>query len=156
MRWSVIPFLLATITTSVSGQKVMRLGDARDIGLTMEHMDSLYKSAFNMQDSTDCAFPGRVDEFLERWPGSLQAMGEYLHGQGFRHTQDIPVTYRIFFGADGRIEHFHYAIRDAIEPALELRFQEITEKFTDIYSFPLRSDGPFRQCGKMVLSADPD
>ena len=148
--------LCASAPTFLQGQKLMRLVDARAIGLTMEHMDSLYKSAFNMQESTDCAFPGRSEAFLEIWPSTLQSVGEYLHRQGFRHAQDIPVTYRIFFGPDGRIEHFHYAIRDAIDPALEQRFQKGVEQFTDDYAFPMKPDGPFKQCGKMVLQADPE
>lgn len=148
--------LCASTPALAQGQKVMRLVDAREIGLTTEHKDSLYKSAFNMQDSTDCAFPGRVDEFLEIWPSTLQAMGKYLHRQGFRHPQDIPITYRIFFGTDGRIEHFHYAIREAIDPDLEKRFQQGVEQFTDDHEFPLKPVGPFKQCGKMVLQADPE
>ena len=149
-----LQLLCAFAPTLTLGQKVMRLADARAIGLTTEHMDSLYKSAFNMQDSTDCAFPGRTDEFLELWPGTLQSVGKVLQNDGFRHPQDIPVTYRIFFGPDGRIEHFHYAIREAIDPEVEQRFQQGVEKFIESYTFPLKPDGPFKQCGKMVLQAD--
>lgn len=157
MRRLIFLFLLSAFApTLTQGQKVMRLVDARDIGLTTEHMDSLYKSAFNMQDSTDCAFPGRTDAFLELWPSTLQSIGEYLHRQGFRHPQDIPVTYRIFFGTDGRIEHFHYAMREPIDPDLEKRFQQVVEMFTDDYDFILKPDGRFKQCGKMVLQADPE
>lgn len=157
MRRLIFLFLLSAFApTLTQGQKVMRLVDARDIGLTTEHMDSLYRSAFNMQDSTDRAFPGREDAFLELWPGTLQALGGYLHRQGFRHPQDIPITYRIFFATDGRIEHFHYAIREAIDPALEQRFQQSVEQFTDDYAFPMKPVGRFKQCGKMVLQADPE
>lgn len=148
--------LFLSCTTIACAQRVMRLGDARSIGLTTEHMDSLYKNAFNIQDTADSAFPGRMDEFLERWQATLRAIGTSLHSEGFRHPHDIPVTYRIFFGGDGRIEHFHYAIREALTPELEQHFRQCVEKFIASYNFPMKPDGPFKQCGKMVLQADPE
>lgn len=148
--------LLLICASSACAQQVLSLDDARDIGLTMEHMDSLYKSAFNPQDSSDEAFPGRVEEFLERWPGTLRTIGKVLHEQGFRHPQDIRVVYRIFFGASGRIEHFHYALSEAIDPELEQRFRSGVQMFADTCVFPMQPNGPFRQCGSMVLQADPE
>lgn len=159
MRFDARHILLITclfLAGPAKSQRVMRIGDARDQGMTTERMDSLYKSAFNTQDSSDNAFPGRMEEFLQTWPNTLQALGDSVHHLGFTHDRPIPVTYRVFFSPDGRIEHFHYSFRPPIDEAMVSRFRQGVERFVDGYIFPMRSEVPFKQCGRMVLQARPE
>lgn len=139
------------VQVHVTAQKVMRLADARTIGLTTEHMDSLYKSAFNVQDSTKAAFPDRMDEFMVEFEKVLHAMGDRFNKEGFKFGKDTRLTYRSFFAADGKMEAFHYYLKEPMSAEQEETFRRILEGFVDEYRFPMKADVPFRQCGTVTF-----
>lgn len=137
--------------TGAMAQKVMRLDSARTKGLTTAHMDSLYLSAFDVTDSSKSAFPGRTDEFIEQFQRTLQEMGGHLGKEGFKWGTDTRMTYRMFFAADGRLEHFHYHLKEPMPAEHELEFQQKLESFMAQYRFPMQAGVPFKQCGTAVF-----
>ncbi len=153
MRSPTLLLLITTMLTPSAAQKVMRLSDAGAIGLTTEHLDSLYWSAFNMQDSTKAAFPGRMEEYLTHWEQTLGELDDHFKQAGFKWAVDTRLTYRSFFTADGKLEMFHYVLRDPMDPQQEQEFQRIMTSFVDRYRFPMRAEVPFRQCGSTSFKA---
>lgn len=93
--------------TTLSAQRVMTLPDARQMGYTVVQLDSLYMSAFNVQDTTLTAFPGRTDEFISTWYVTLGKLKSILADRNVQFAQGTTMTYRSFFNTDGRLEHFH-------------------------------------------------
>lgn len=132
-------------------QKVMRLDSARTKGLGTAHMDSLYVSGLDAQDSTKAAFTGPAEEFVEQFHQTLQAIGAHLSKAGFRWGEDTRVLYRMFFAADGSVEHFHYQVRQSISPEHEQELQRALEDFMGQYRFPLKASVPYKQCGTALF-----
>ncbi len=135
----------------MQAQRVMSLPEARKAGMTVEGLDSLYMSAFNVQDSTQEAFPGETEEFIEKWQTTLRMLKGYLAEHGLRFDPEQKMTYRSFFGEDGHMEHFHYLFKPAISEEKAEEFDKLVDSFFSSFVFPMVPDQPFRQCGTTAM-----
>ncbi|MEO7081291.1 MAG: hypothetical protein ABIY71_07170 [Flavobacteriales bacterium] len=125
--------------------------DARAAGITREGMDSLYMSAFNMQDTTLEAFPGQREAFIGQWDSTLTLLKTYLIANGLRFDPEQKMTYRSFFSKDGHMEHFHYLFKPAISEEKAEEFDKLVDSFFSSFVFPIVPDQPFRQCGTTAM-----
>lgn len=147
----VIVILTLSTLGNLQAQRVMSIPEAREAGMTREGMDSLYMSAFNMQDTTLEAFPGQTEVFMAQWDSTLNHLKSYLIAHGLRFELGQKMTYRSFFSKDGHMEHFHHLFKPAIDERKEKQFDDLVDTFFRSFVFPMVPDQPFRQCGTTAI-----
>ena len=143
-------FLLAFLAIT-QAQRVMSIPEARKAGMTLEGMDSLYMSAFNLQDTTLEAFPGQTETFMAQWDSTLNMLKTYIAAHGMRFELGQMMTYRSFFNQAGSMEHFHHLFKPAIDEEKAREFDTLVDAFFKSFVFPMVPSQPFRQCGTTAL-----
>lgn len=122
------------------------------LALPFEQVDSLYLVALEEahasalhSDTSLAVFPDRPDEVVAAWGGLLQAFSAHLQANGFAWTEPIRGYYRFYFHPDGRIHRVVYNQR-GMDAARATRYNELLDRFSRTYQFPLTADRPFAQC----------
>lgn len=143
-----LSFALLLLGPFTHAQQVVPF-DKADPALRGGRLDSLYRSAIHV-DSTQAVFQDQ-QRFIDAYARMLQELGTYLHAHDFEWPGPVRGFNRIYFNADGRVDHFLYSIRPGqISAEQEARFGELLGDFVKDYRFPLPAPERFAQCGSVV------
>lgn len=147
---SVSLFLVAG--TAFGQTTVSSLESAKDQDINVMEIEKNYGDALNADPSL-AVFKGKESEFYQSYLRLIQDLGAHLHNNGFTFDEDTRTFTRIYFSADGTIDHFYYSSRQAgFDADREKQFNEIVKPFLSSYKFGEQASESFAQCSPIVYS----
>jgi len=127
-----IAFLL---TVTLYGQQhVFSLSDLEKQGISMKHLDSLYKAVpskdtihpvFNQQ-YYDTIVHVAINEFIEN-------INTYLLNHGFKWGLPVRCINRVYFNSSGKIDYFIYIFKGLIGNETDFTFKKLVSEFISNY-----------------------
>lgn len=142
--------MLSVLSQNSYGQKAMTFGEAEENGISISHLDSIYKSGIH-SDTTLAVFITNQDEYIVAYQKLLQDLGEFLKANDFLWENRTKGFNRIYFDKSGKIDFFLYNFRpDQLTDEQENRFKELLNKFITNYRFSLNANIGFAQCSPVT------
>ncbi|HEY0976727.1 MAG TPA: hypothetical protein VGE21_04600 [Flavobacteriales bacterium] len=137
-------------STLTYAQQVVSFAKADEAGLRTTALDSLYRSAVHT-DTLQAVFQDQ-QAFIDAYTRMLQDLGDHLQRNGFEWPGPVRGFNRIYFAADGSVDHFLYSIRPGqISTEQEARFEEFLRGFVSGYHLPMKAEVPFAQCSPVTF-----
>lgn len=147
--------LLLTLTTSLfalAQSRGMTFQKAEELGIRISHLDSIYKSAVNI-DTTKAVFKTEKDQELmhKAYVEMLQNFGKYLHDNNFNWDKPTRCYNRIYFNNDGTIDYFLFNFigntkEENPSETQIVEFQRLLNNFIKDYKLSINADTKFAQC----------
>ncbi|MES2691544.1 MAG: hypothetical protein V4658_14140 [Bacteroidota bacterium] len=151
--------MLLSFHLYVFGQPLgMTIKDAEKKGITIQHLDSIYKSAAHA-DSTKAVFKSQPEqqELLKAYTQLLSDFGDYLHKNKFTWNRPTRCWNRIYFDSTGSIDYFLYNFltkdvkpEDQVPLHRQAEFNRLLNLFIKAYKFPLKANTKFAQCSPVT------
>jgi hypothetical protein len=152
MKNLIIALIPIFISNFSYGQKSLTFDEAKQQGLSMSHLDSIYASGIH-SDTTLAVFNNNEDEYISSYRQLLQDLGQYLKINNFLWENQTKGFNRIYFDKTGKIDYFLYLFRpNQLTKKEEKRFGELLEEFIQEYRFLLTADKKFAQCSPVTYS----
>lgn len=153
MRFLVCIFFISFVHVSVSAQhSVLSFSEAEENGLSIEQIDSEYKSAIHAQPE-NAVFSEKADEFTEEYKAYIVELARELNENGFYWGEPTRVFTRIYFSKDGQIDHFFYNNQHAgLDENERQKFESIVNHFITGNSIEIKGTESFAQCSPVVYS----
>jgi len=120
-------------------------------GITIQHLDSIYKSAVNT-DTSKAVFKSESEQQLlqDAYIKLLQDFGKFLSDHNFKWEKPTKCFNRIYFNTDGTIDYFlHnflYKPEDKLSVERQKKFNELLNQFISDYKFAMTAKVKFAQC----------
>jgi len=139
--------LLFTFSTiHALAQEAMSIEEARSAKtINVKLLDSLYVSGAHI-DTSKAAFPDKQEEYINSYNNLRKDLGDFLHKNNFHFGKTTKCMNKVYFNKDGTIKYFLYGFRE-IEPSKEAEFKRLLNLFIKNYTFPMKCNVDFRQCG---------
>jgi len=120
-------------------------------GVTMGHLDSIYKNAVHI-DSTKAVFrPGKEQDSMKRaYTSFLQELGKYLSSHDFRWEKPVRCWNRIYFAPDGSVDYYLFDFKTEISDEQLLRFKELFTAFAATHKISIKAAVRFAQCSPVT------
>ena len=132
--------------------------EAKNKGISIEHLDSLYKSAVNV-DSALAVFKIETEQqkMYESYVKLLQDFGKFLINNNFNWEKPTKCFNRIYFNSDGTIDYFLYNFQinnvkpeDQISQEKQAEFDRLLNLFIKDYKIPLTANTKFAECSPVT------
>jgi hypothetical protein len=125
--------------------------DAEKQGISIKHLDSIYKSAVHSDASLAVFKTEPEQEALQQaYVKLLQDLGKFLSDNKFKWEKPTRCFNRIYFSATGTIDYFLFNFlgksEDKPNELIEKEFQRLLNLFISDYKFPLTAKIKFAQC----------
>lgn len=134
------------------GQKAMTFNEAKENGISIAHLDSIYKSGIHA-DTTLAVFITNQDEYIVAYKKLLHDLGAFLKENDFLWENRTKGFNRIYFDKSGKIDFFLYNFRpDQLTAEQENRFKELLNEFITNYQFSLTANIGFAQCSPVTYT----
>ncbi len=143
--------LLAICSTAVGQQKAYTFQEAQDNGISIQDLDSNYKSAVHV-DTTLAVFKSEKAQEAMRvyYTMLLKDLGLFLSQNDFKWDEPRRCFNRIYFDRDGSIDYFLFKFLGNAQstPPVEKQeeFKRLLELFVKEYEIPLAANVKFAQC----------
>lgn len=125
-------------------------------GISIQHLDSTYKSAVH-SDTSLAVFKTKQEEVMlqQAYIHFLQDLGKFLSANDFKWDKTTRCFNRVYFDIDGRIDYFlfNFLGKTAEEkPSAEKQreFQRLMNLFMKDYKFALSAKVKFAQCSPVT------
>ena len=144
--------VLLTICLQTFGQHLgLTFQNAEKQGISIKHLDSLYKSAVHADTSLAVFKTEKEQDALQQaYVKLLQDFGKFLLENNFKWEKPTRCFNRIYFNSDGTIDYFLFNFLGKTEdkPAeiIEKEFQRLLNVFISDYKFSLTAKTKFAQC----------
>ncbi len=156
MRHLCILFTVLFLSLSSQGQffslpYIETITKAGSEGITLRHLDSLYKSAVHI-DSTLAVFkPGREqDSFVAAYTNFLRELGRYLRDNNFTWEQPTKCWNRIYFKGDGRVDYYLFEFKTPISDDKLAKFKQLFRSFAATHKIGMTAGERFAQCSPVT------
>lgn len=146
----IIIFLTTCLQTF--GQHIgLTFQDAEKQGISIKHLDSLYRSAVHADTSLAVFKTEKEQEALQQAYGKLlQDFGKFLSENNFKWEKPTKCFNRIYFNSDGTIDYFLFNFlgkaEDKPSEYIVKEFQRLLNAFIADYQFSVTSKSKFAQC----------
>lgn len=146
-----LTLLLAFAFTVVSAQhEAMTIQDAGKQGISISHLDSIYKSAVHV-DSSLAVFKTEAEQqaMYEAYIKLLRDFGKLLTENNFKWEKPTKGFNRIYFNTDGTIDYFLYSFQssnDLLSQEKQNEFNRLLKLFIKDYKIALAAKTKFAQC----------
>ena len=147
----IITFLLTTCLQTFGQHLGLTFHNAEKQGISIKHLDSLYKSAVHADTSLAVFKTEKEQDALQQaYVKLLQDFGKFLSENNFTWEKPTRCFNRIYFNSDGTIDYFLFNFLGKTEdkPAeiVEKEFQRLLNVFISDYKFSLTAKIKFAQC----------
>ena len=155
MKFCITLIMVTTVQLSHGQQIALTFKEAEKQGISMQHLDSIYKSAVS-SDTTNAVFKttSEQDNLQQSYAKLLQDLGDYLSKSNFKWEKRTQCFNKIYFNNDGTIDYFLFFFRgneeDNPSKAQQEEFQRLLNLFIKDYKFSLTANTKFSQCGGAV------
>ncbi len=156
---AIIFFLLTFSSTAQHLALTFQEADKR--GISVEHLDSLYKSALH-SDSSLAVFKSEADQqkMYESYVKMLKDFGNFLAENNFKWDRPTKCFNRIYFNSDGTIDYLLYNFLEKNVTPEEMlskeklaEFDRLVNLFIKDYKFSLTAAVKFAQCSPVTYGA---
>lgn len=149
-KYLFIPILLFCLTLHCAAQKAMTFMQAKDEGLSIAHLDSIYASGIHA-DVKLSVFKSNQEQYISSYQKLLQDLGKHLKINNFKWTAPTKGFNRIYFDKNGAIDYFLYSFKpNQLTPDQEIKFAGLLQSFIKDYKFLLKADKNFAQCSPVT------
>lgn len=155
MKTIVLLLLLTTPAFYATGQsKAMTFQEAEMQGISIPHLDSLYKSAVHTDVKLAVFKTAEEQTNLQKaYVEFLQSLGSFLKAQQFKWEKQTRCYNRIYLSSTGAVDFFLYNFsKDQISPEKELEFGRLLNLFVKDHKFSLTAKERFAQCSPVKYS----
>jgi hypothetical protein len=120
-------------------------------GLTITHLDSIYKSAV-ISDTSKCVFKTEKEQeaLMDAYSKLLQDLGKFLTANNFIWEKPTKCFQKIYFNPSGGVDYFLYNFlgtnEDRPSEEKQKEFEKILNLFIKDYKFPMTAKVKFAQC----------
>jgi hypothetical protein len=144
--------MLITIHLSYGQHIALSFQDAEKQGISVKHLDSIYKNAVNSDTALAIFKTDTEQEKLQQsYTKLLKDLGNYLAKNNFKWEKKTPCFNKVYFNNDGSIDYFLYIFRGNAEDnpteAKQKEFQRLLMLFIKDYKFSMTANRKFSQCG---------
>ena len=148
---SFLTLLLMFCFNSFGQHLGMTFQTAEKQGITIQHLDSIYKSALHA-DTSQAVFKTDSEQvnLQKAYIKLLQDFGKFLSYNNFKWDKPTKCFNRIYFNADGTIDYFLYNFlgkqEDKLSEERQKEFNELLNQFIKEYRFTMTAKVKFSQC----------
>lgn len=143
--------------TSLYGQRLALSFEGADtVGISIDHLDSVYQSAVNI-DTSLAVFKTEQeqDSLATQFTQLLNDLGAFLYKNKFYCSDTVRCFNRIYFSPDGTIDYFLFSFLDKAKrkkptPEKEEHFKALLNLFIQDYHITLKAKTRFVQCGSSI------
>ncbi len=129
---------------------VETIDNAKMDGITVQSLDSKYKSAVHV-DNAKAVFVGSgADSLKNAYTRFLQGFGNYLKTQGFLWQAPSRCWNRIYFHADGTVDYYLFDFKTAISNEKITRFKELFKAYAGTHKIGITASTNFAQCSPVT------
>jgi len=148
-------FLAAVLFISVTiyGQgKIFSVEELVWHGLTMDHLDSIYKNGLPVSDPNHQVFSQNYyDNVVEKARiALLQKMGDYFKKNGLKWQSSVNCWNRMYFNLNGSIDYFVYHFIGKVDEKKENEFKKLLNIFFKENKLTVGAPEKFSLCGKVT------
>ena len=139
--------LLFCGSRSFAQTKVISFRDAKNAGISIPHLDSIYKGAVN--SNKDLAVFKTIDEqqnLIKAYTSFIQSMAYFLKQNNFVWEKPVRSYNRVYMNADGTVEYFIFQFGEQLSPEKETEFLRLVSLYTKENKFPITAHERFAQC----------
>lgn len=151
----IVATILSAVCLQTFGQHLgLTFQDANKQGLTVQHLDSIYKNAVHV-DTSQAVFKTEAEQnaMFESYVKLLQDFGKFLTANNFNWEKPTQCFNRIYFNSDGTIDYFLYKfttknvnIEDQLSGEKQTEFNRLLNLFIMDYKIALTAKTKFVQC----------
>lgn len=119
----------------------------------MERVDSLYKSAVNIADSTKGVFKSakEQDDLIKAYTNFLQELGNYLSDHNYKWERPTKCKNRIYFNKDGAVDYYLFDFKTEISNEKLSQFKELFIAFAATHKISITASVGFAQCSPVTF-----
>lgn len=146
--------LLATCFQTFGQHLGLTFEDAKKQAISIQHLDSVYKSAIHV-DSSQAVFKTEKEQeaMSQAYVKLLQDFGKFLTANNFKWDKPTKCFNRIYFNSDGTIDYFLYNFttknvkpEDLLSTEKQAEFNRLLNLFIKDYKISLTAKIKFAQC----------
>jgi hypothetical protein len=147
--------MLITVHLSYGQHVALSIQDTEKHGISIQHLDSIYKNAVN-SDTTLAIFKTELEQekLQQNYTKLLKDLASFLSKNNFKWEKKTPCFNKVYFSKDGAIDYFLYFFRGNTEDkpteTKQKEFQHLLSLFIKDYKFALSANTKFTQCGGAV------
>jgi hypothetical protein len=155
MKFYLVLIMLITVHLSYGQPIALPFQSAEKHGISMQHLDSIYKNAVN-SDTSHAIFKTDTEQekLQQSYSKLLKDLGNYLSKNNFKWEKKTQSFNKVYFNNDGTIDYFLFIFRGNAESnpseAQQREFQRLLNLFIKEYIFALTANTKFTQCGGAV------
>jgi hypothetical protein len=154
-----LPLILLIAVQLSYGQHIaLTFQDAEKQGISMKHLESIYKNALHV-DSSQAVFKTEKQqtEMQSAYTKLLQDYGKFLLDHNFNWEKQTRGFNRIYFNKDGTIDYFLYYFptnnlkpEDQLSAEKQAEFNRLLNLFIKDYKISMSATVNFAQCSPTV------
>jgi len=134
----------------IEAQVAISISAAKRQGLTVEHLDSVYKSAIHAEaDKAVFKTDKEREKLALAYRSFLIDFGSFLSKNSFKWDETTRGWNRIYMQPDGTIDYFLYSVKNLI-PAKEAEFERLLNLYIKDNKFGLTAPVKFAQCSSVT------
>lgn len=126
---------------------------AQEEGIHIEQLDSMYRSAVNVADSSLAVFKTREmsDSLIGSYQKFLKGLGKYLRENHFEWGKETKCWNRIYFNADGRVDYYLFDFKTDVADEKTERFKKLFKSYASTHKINISAAVNFAQCGHVTF-----
>lgn len=134
--------------------------EAEQKGISIKHLDSVYKSALHIDTSLAVFKTEKEQEMVKKAYITLfKDFGKFLKTHNFKWDKPTRCFNKIYFNTDGHIDYFLFnflgkTVEDKPTEEKQKEFQYLLNLFIKDYKFPLTTKTKFAQCSPTIYTPD--
>lgn len=130
---------------------VETIDKAKTEGITIQQLDSLYRSAVHV-DSTKAAFNTNemADSLVRAYTNFLQGLGVYLKEHDFKWEQPTRCWNRIYFNRGGSVDYYLFDFKTAVSDEKIQRYKELFRQYVATHKIGITATVDFAQCSPVT------
>jgi hypothetical protein len=148
-----IVLLLFLITSAVCYcQKGLAFKEAVDKGISVNQLDSDYKSAIHAEtDKAVFKSPEEQEKLITAHQDFLLSFGEYLDKNNFSWSENTRAFNRIYLDKSGKVDYFLYDFKTPLSKEKQQEFERLLNLYIKSHSFGITAPVNFAQCSHVTF-----
>lgn len=134
----------------MQAQAAMSIPAAKEKGITVEHLDSVYKSAVHSEPAKAVFKTDAEQQKLAKaYHDFLIDFGAFLIKNNFKWDENTRGWNRIYMKPDGTVDYFLYSFKTLL-PAKEAEFNRLLNLYLKDHKFGITAPVKFAQCSPVT------
>lgn len=134
----------------LQAQAAMSIPTAKEKGITVEHLDSIYKSAIHSEPAK-AVFKTDAEQqkLIDAYTNFLTDFGAFLLKNNFKWEEPTRGWNRIYMKPDGTVDYFLYSFK-TLPPVKEAEFNRLLNLYLKDHKFGITAPVKFAQCSPVT------